>query len=624
MRHTVVRAERTKVVRLERGEPAEPGHKRSNNRPIVRIHLLGSMRGTSYLGDDILPRGKKVRALLGCLCLAAGERIPRDRLASMLWDRTSDDQARTRLRQALLELQRAMGPLAHELVWSDADDIGLNVNLCWIDALAVLASEPPDLSALQSDLAALCTGRLLEGLDGLSASFDQWLLGERLRFSERLRALDEAELHRLDPSTVDARLHNGASAEALRPRSKPRNDAAPPVRGRLRVGVLPFLATGSIDEDMAFSLSQEIAGGLARFRWFDVIAPVSLAPEPSGSFTGVDQLRRTELDYVVEGVLSGHGEKLQIVVRLLDFARYARPVWSERFDVAVGQLHQLDELLTARIVGQIDPIILHIEGQPRRRVHYGATGLLLLAIPLMYSMERKKFEEAGRLINRALQIDPDNAMVSAWAAHWQVYYVGQGWAEDPVQAFATAQERARKAIKLDPDNAEALGICAHMCSFLEKDFDTAIAYFDRALRLNPNAASIWAFSALTYTYVGEPEAALQRLERYRDLAPFDPYFGLFEYAYAIAYVFKGDYEKAASVGRRVVKANPEFVNGYKPLIASLGHLGRRDKAKPYIKKLLALESNFTVERFGQVFPFRKATDRQHYMDGLRLAGVPDT
>ena len=43
-------------------------------RPIVRIHLLGSMRATSYLGDDVLPRAKKARAVLAHLCLTPGAR----------------------------------------------------------------------------------------------------------------------------------------------------------------------------------------------------------------------------------------------------------------------------------------------------------------------------------------------------------------------------------------------------------------------------------------------------------------------------------------------------------------------------------------------------------------------
>jgi hypothetical protein len=42
-----------------------------------------------------------------------------------------------------------------------------------------------------------------------------------------------------------------------------------------------------------------------------------------------------------------------------------------------------------------------------------------------------------------------------------------------------------------------------------------------------------------------------------------------------------------------------------------------------VKKLLALEPNFTVERFGQVYPIKYDSDREHYMKGLRLAGVPE-
>jgi tetratricopeptide (TPR) repeat protein len=307
----------------------------------------------------------------------------------------------------------------------------------------------------------------------------------------------------------------------------------------------------------------------------------------------------------------------------MELADYARPVWSECFNLPIGELHQLNELVTTRIVGRIDPVILFIEGQPKRRERYGATGLLLLAIPLIFSMERKKYEAAGELISRALEMDPANSMARAWAAHWHLFYVGQGWARDTDRTLAAVRDHALKAVRMDPENAEALGIYAHCCAYADKDFDTALHYFDRSLRLNPSLAFIWALSSATYSYVGKPDVALQRLERYGELAPLDPYYFWFEHLYAIAYTFKGDYERAVIVGRRANKANPEYVASYKPLIASLGHLGRRDEAKPYVAKLLILEPNFTVERFGQVYPFKKDQDRKRYMHGLRLAGVPE-
>lgn len=341
----------------------------------------------------------------------------------------------------------------------------------------------------------------------------------------------------------------------------------------------------------------------------------------SSSNTGDSLLRFKNLHYVVDGDLTENEGKFQIRVRLLDVTQDARPVWSDQFELTVDALDRVNELITAPIVARIDPVIFFIEGQQPQRS--GATGLVLRAVSLMYDLERNSYEEAGRLLAQAMEADPKNAKAAAWAAYWQVYYIGQGWAQNPNQCIATCQDLALRAIKIDPENAEAVGIYAHVCAFLNKDFDSALYYFERALRLNPNLAFIWALSAATYCYVGKPEIALKHLDHYRDLAPFDPSFRFWENVYTLAYVFKGDYENAVVVGRRVAKANPDFVNGYKPLITALGHLGRRDEAAPHIEKLLSLEPNFTVARFGKVYPFQRAEDRERFMRGLALAGVPE-
>jgi tetratricopeptide (TPR) repeat protein len=325
----------------------------------------------------------------------------------------------------------------------------------------------------------------------------------------------------------------------------------------------------------------------------------------------------------VDGALSNTGEHLRISVRLLDLNQYATPIWSDCFKLTTGALHQFDDRVTSRIASQIDPAILFIEGRPKRRERYGATGLILLAIPLIYSMEREKYEMAGDLIRHALEMDPNDAMVAAWAAHWQIFYVGQGWTQNVQGALETAQAHALRAITLDPTNAEAMAIHAHICAFLNKDFDAALHYFERSLRLNPNLAMTWGLSSGTYSYIGEPDLALKRLARYRDLAPFDPYYAWFENFFTVAHTFRGNYQEAARVGRRAVAANPQFSNGYKPLIASLGHLGRRDEARVYVHRLLSIEPQFTIARFAEVYPIRRACDRERYMIGLRLAGVPE-
>jgi TolB-like protein len=198
-----------------------------------------------------------------------------------------------------------------------------------------------------------------------------------------------------------------------------------PYAGRLRVGVLPFRGEGSPrSESLALSLSQEIAAALARFRWFDVIAPISLVSMPSDT-TSEDFLRRKNLHYLVGGSLSGDEEKFRISVRLLDVTHDARPVWSDCFELSVNALDRMNELITAPVAARIDPVILFIEGQPTRPPRSGATGLVLQAIPMLYSMERQRYHEARSLLDGALQIDPNNAMAAAWGAFWHLHYVGQ-------------------------------------------------------------------------------------------------------------------------------------------------------------------------------------------------------
>jgi tetratricopeptide (TPR) repeat protein len=176
---------------------------------------------------------------------------------------------------------------------------------------------------------------------------------------------------------------------------------------------------------------------------------------------------------------------------------------------------------------------------------------------------------------------------------------------------------------LNPDNAETLAICGHVASFLGRDYDTALHYFDRAQRIDPTLEFPWLWSALTYCYAGKPGFALDRLRQYRTMIPVNPPHPWTQNIFSVAYMFSGNYEKAVEFSRPMTKSAPTFVNAYKPLIASLGHLGRAEEAKPYVDKLLALEPNFSIERFGKVYPIKYESDREHYMKGLRLAGVPE-
>jgi TolB-like protein len=167
-----------------------------------------------------------------------------------------------------------------------------------------------------------------------------------------------------------------------------------PEGSRLRVGVLAFNTNGcEKDQDFALSLSHEVASALARFRWFDVINPIAMMQRPLVILLSKDIFQRQQVDYTVDGTITRRGQSHHIDVQLSDFARCARPAWSDRLELGIPELHRLNELVTARIVGSIDPVILFIEGRPKRREQHWAAELSFLAISLIYSMERRKSQK---------------------------------------------------------------------------------------------------------------------------------------------------------------------------------------------------------------------------------------
>ena len=128
----------------------------------------------------------------------------------------------------------------------------------------------------------------------------------------------------------------------------------------------------------------------------------------------------------------------------------------------------------------------------------------------------------------------------------------------------------------------------------------------------------------TSCYTGEIDDARYRLRRYHELAPIDSYSNFFDILHTTACLMVKDYHGAAANGRRCVRENPDFVNGYKPLISALGHLGLLDEARRMLDALIQREPGFCLEAFRASYPFKHESDRAHYVEGMRKAGAPET
>ena len=73
---------------------------------MLSISVLGPL----VIGADgarALKMPRKARALLAYLAMHEGERVPRDRLADLLWPYQDTEQTRHSLRNCLLEVRKA-------------------------------------------------------------------------------------------------------------------------------------------------------------------------------------------------------------------------------------------------------------------------------------------------------------------------------------------------------------------------------------------------------------------------------------------------------------------------------------------------------------------------------------
>ena len=97
---------------------------------------------------------------------------------------------------------------------------------------------------------------------------------------------------------------------------------------------------------------------------------------------------------------------------------------------------------------------------------------------------------------------------------------------------------------------------------------------------------------------------------------------MFDGLYGVIHLLKRDTEAAVAVGRAVTQLNPAYSAGYKFYLAALGHLGREQESVLVLRRLLAIEPNITVEACLATFPLERQADRDYFIEGLELSGVP--
>jgi len=152
--------------------------------------------------------------------------------------------------------------------------------------------------------------------------------------------------------------------------------------------------------------------------------------------------------------------------------------------------------------------------------------------------------------------------------------------------------------------------------------DRVARRFEAALRVIPNAAPAWLWSAASHSWIGNGSQAVEEINRARALSPYDPLMYAYNSVAGMAYLADGQFERAVEFGLRSIGENRTYTSSYRLLVLACMLAGRECEAGAHLCQLLKLEPDLTIERYRRRFPGSATPTGQLYCDTLARAGVP--
>jgi len=300
-------------------------------------------------------------------------------------------------------------------------------------------------------------------------------------------------------------------------------------------------------------------------------------------------------------------------------------LWADRFDGVLEDVFDLQDRITAAIVGILEPNLrrAEIERALRKRPDsLDAYDLYLRALPHFMSAMPEDAAVGMGLLEEALKLDPNYAAAHGYLAlalEWRFFRGGFNEAD-----AAASLRHARAAVTYGGDDATALAMVTISLLHIGHDFEAASGAIARALALNGSCAMALYCGAHIHAFRGDAalaeEYALQALR----LSPFDPFALEGHFAQACVRIRDRRFDDAAAHMARAVQCNPRFSTLYTVHAAALALAGRIEESKAVAKRALELEPNFRVGLWEHIAPtFTLPELWRPLLAGMRLAGLPE-
>jgi adenylate cyclase len=422
-----------------------------------------------------------------------------------------------------------------------------------------------------------------------------------------------------------ARLRQGqelpAPEAAVAPRkAEPESLQAP---DKPSIAVLPFNNMSNDPEQEYFSegITGDIVTALGRVRQFFVIARNTMYSYKGRAVDVKVVASELGVRYLLEGSVQKAGSRVRVSAQLVEGAT-GKQIWAERYDRDLVDIFEVQDEITANVVGAIEPELTRAEwerAKTKETENLDAWDYVVRAIALMMEFSDEGSMEAIKLLEQAIALDSRYARPyghKAWLAIWRAL---QGW-DEMEMAIEVAAFNAGRGIQLDVNEPWSY-IARAFIGISTRDSELSLSSSRKAIELSPNFAYGHSVHGLAIALSGRGADGLGEIELAMRLSPRDIWREVFELHYAFAQFQTANYEEAARFAERGSLPRPGHVFPQLLLIASYGHLGQIKKGQQVLQRL---ENNspdllLTSEDIVQVYVLDE--DHGRLLDGLDKAGM---
>jgi adenylate cyclase len=385
------------------------------------------------------------------------------------------------------------------------------------------------------------------------------------------------------------------------------------------VAVLPFTNMSGDPEQEFFAdgLTEDILTELSRRRELFVISRTSTFVYKGHAANLREVAQKLGARYLVEGSVRKSGDRLRVSVQLIDTASDAH-IWAERYDRKLDDIFSIQDEITSAIVATLPGRLEAAQQDQLARLKpssMAAYECVLAAKVLHHRSTRQDNAEALKLIDRALQLDPDYAHAHAWRGCILGQGWGYGWCEDKDAVFNDVALELDRAMALDDNDPDVHRILAAV-AIVRNDMNRARYHQDRALELNPNYDLVVVQMGELFTWLGRAEEGLEWIRKAMRLNPHHPVR------------FWSHLGRAHFVGRQYAQAIEDFMHlstmdaqQHAFIAACYGWLGDRTASSAHVTRLRQLDPELDLEKFLATMHYANDADLQHLREGLVKAGL---